>query len=361
MKKILFFGLCIILTGSLLLSFSCNNGSSDVTPPEEVSNLAKSEDDQQVTLTWTDPEDTDLDHIAITWGTDGSANVDPQTETYTAEGLTNGTEYTFTVKTADTSGNTSAGQTIKATPAVPTTGTVTVQITNVTNPYYLWAFAYEEDEWNTDMSESVLATQNGEIIDGSAEIVLHEGCDASWQPTGGEWAATIGNTYDLFIYTTEDSGGGTTDMQDTFPRQITVTGDETVTVDYGDMTPYVQENGNLTVSVSGADDHNGKSLEIVVVASGDDPDTDPIVADGSAAISGGTASITALDASTGGIWTGTGETAYDVYIIIDVGGDSGPSAPNSGDYKTDPIPVTYYQDGDRVMDTVYPDDYLAVP
>ncbi len=326
-----------------------------------MSNLTKSEGDQQVTLNWTDPADTDLDHIAITWGTDSSANVDPQTEAYTAESLTNGTEYSFTVKTADTSGNTSAGQTIKATPAAQTTGSVTVQITNVTNDYYLWVFAYEEDEWNTDMNESVLATQNGGIIGGSAEIVLHEGCDASWQPTGGEWAATVGNTYDLFIYTTTDEAGGTADQQCTFPRQITVTGDETVSVDYGDMTPYNQEDGNLTVSVSGADEHNGTSLEIAVFAHEADPTSVPPLTHGSAAISGGTVSINAVALPAGGPWTGNGETAYDVYIIIDVDGDSGPSSPNSGDYKTDPIPVTYYQDGDRVMDTVYPDDYVAEP
>jgi hypothetical protein len=359
MKKVFIIGMCTILAGIFLLSISCNNSSPDLTAPGEVSNLSKSVGNQQVTLNWTDPDDIDLDHIAITWGTDGPANVNPQTETYTAEGLTNGTEYTFTVKTVDTSGNLSTGQTIKATPTAAVNGNVTVQITNAPNTYYLWAFAYEEDEWNTDMSESVLATQNGEIIDGSAEIVLHEGCDASWQPTGGEWAATVGNTYDLYVYTTEDADGGTTDRQDTFPRQITITGDETVTVDYASMTAYAQENGNLTVSVSGADDHNGESLEIVVVESGNDP-SPAAIADGSATISDGTASIIAKIA-TGAQWTGTGETAYDVYIIIDVDGDSGPAAPNSSDYTTDPIPVTYYQDGDRVMDTVYPADYVVVP
>lgn len=148
-------------------------------------NLAKNEGDQKITLPRTDPDDADLAHIAITWGTDGSATVEPQTETYTGDSLTNGTEYTYTLKTADTSGT---GQTIQATPTAPAP-----------------------------------TAQNGEITGTSAEIVLHVGCDASWQPTGGEWTAAGGTPYDLYIYTTEDADGYQTDKQDTFPRQITAT------------------------------------------------------------------------------------------------------------------------------------------
>src|SRR6056297_851419 len=66
---------------------------------------------------------------------------------------------------------------------VASNGTVTVKISNAPDPNYLWAFAYEEDEWNTDMPGSVLACQNGEITSGAGQIVLGEGCGSNFQPT----------------------------------------------------------------------------------------------------------------------------------------------------------------------------------
>jgi len=324
----------------------------DSTAPAEVTNLTKTIGDQQVTLDWTDPDDSDLDHIAITWGTSGSANVDPQTETYTATSLTNGEEYIFTVKTVDTSGNASTGETITATPAAD--GTISVSIINAPDTYYLWVFAYEEDEWNTDMPESVLATQKKEITGNTAEITLHEGCTADFSaPTGGTWTATGGETYDLMIYTTEDELGNITDRQaSTLPTQVTVNGNKTVEVNYDDMDSYVQEPGTLTVSISGADEFNGESFIMAVFDEGDDPETDTSRANGDAMITDGSATITAQ--ACGADWTGAGEAAYDVYFLIDLS-DSG--TPESGDYTVKPFPVTYYQDGDKVMDTVFPDDY----
>jgi hypothetical protein len=73
-----------------------------------------------VTLTWTDPADDDLDHIEITW-TGGSVTVEKsivvnRSNSKTIAGLTDGTEYTFTVKAVDSSGNESQGETASATP-----------------------------------------------------------------------------------------------------------------------------------------------------------------------------------------------------------------------------------------------------
>ena len=92
--------------------------NDDTTAPAKVSGLSGTAGDGQVTLTWTDPTDTDLDHIEITWDNGGTTpqTVAKGTGTYTATGLSNGTAYTFTVKAVDASGNKNSGLTIEANP-----------------------------------------------------------------------------------------------------------------------------------------------------------------------------------------------------------------------------------------------------
>jgi hypothetical protein len=100
---------------------------TDTTPPAEVTGLSADPSNEQVTLSWIDPEDDDLDHIEITWtagsgGTGEPVTVEKSTagdraNSITITGLTNETEYTFTVKSMDNTGNKSTGVTITATPA----------------------------------------------------------------------------------------------------------------------------------------------------------------------------------------------------------------------------------------------------
>jgi hypothetical protein len=85
---------------------------ADTTPPARVRFLeGTTPGSGKVTLRWTDPGDSDLDHIKISWDSD-SETVTKGTETYTAMNLTDGTPYTFTV----TAGNESAGETATGTP-----------------------------------------------------------------------------------------------------------------------------------------------------------------------------------------------------------------------------------------------------
>jgi hypothetical protein len=78
------------------------DGGGNIPPlPAKVSNLARTLDSGEVTLTWIDPTDEDFASVEITWtwagGNGGPATVDAGTETYTASGLTDGTVYVFTV------------------------------------------------------------------------------------------------------------------------------------------------------------------------------------------------------------------------------------------------------------------------
>jgi len=96
--------------------------------PGDVSGLTATASDGAVTLTWTDPDDADLDHIAITWTPheqDAPVSIAAGAEEATIAGLTNEKEYTFAVKAVDEDGNESDGVEATATPrAAPDNATV---------------------------------------------------------------------------------------------------------------------------------------------------------------------------------------------------------------------------------------------
>lgn len=102
---------------------------ADESAPAAVTNLTATAKDSRVLLTWTDASDSDIYGYEVSYS--GSApinraalpalNVKSMMAPQGAggcyvSGLTNGTEYTFTVRTMDTSGNKSGGVTAKATP-----------------------------------------------------------------------------------------------------------------------------------------------------------------------------------------------------------------------------------------------------
>ena len=102
--------------------------SSDMSPPAEVTGLKSVATAGRVRLSWNDPKDEDLFGIEITYKESSamtrslakmeekSVFAAPGLQYIEVPNLENGTEYTFTVKTMDTSGNKSAGVTVKATP-----------------------------------------------------------------------------------------------------------------------------------------------------------------------------------------------------------------------------------------------------
>jgi hypothetical protein len=140
------------ISANFTVSFTVN----DTMSPASVSGLSGTPGNGQVTLTWTDPADADLDHVEITFTPGGTSPVSvlKGTQTKTITGLTNGTSYTFTVKAVDTAGNESGGETTTATPFVPVitvTGIVrlgtkgsftlsgTVNPANATNKTITWS------------------------------------------------------------------------------------------------------------------------------------------------------------------------------------------------------------------------------
>ena len=102
----------------------------DTTAPANPSDFAATAKDGRILLTWTDnTTDSDVFGYEVTYsGTEvinrAAVSAMPANSMMVAQGnggcyvsnLTNGTEYTFTVKTVDTSGNRSEGVTVTATP-----------------------------------------------------------------------------------------------------------------------------------------------------------------------------------------------------------------------------------------------------
>lgn len=108
-------------------AIDCCAETLDTTAPADVTEPVAAAKDSSVVLTWKDATDEDIFGYLVSWKAEsqGRALVALEKDSLIAAkgqqgcvvtGLTNGTKYTFTVKTMDTSGNTSAGVTAKATP-----------------------------------------------------------------------------------------------------------------------------------------------------------------------------------------------------------------------------------------------------
>lgn len=108
-------------------AIDCCAETLDTTAPADVTEPVAAAKDSSVVLTWKDATEEDIFGCLVSWKAEsqGRALVALEKDSLIAAkgqqgcvvtGLTNGTKYTFTVKTMDTSGNTSGGVTVKAAP-----------------------------------------------------------------------------------------------------------------------------------------------------------------------------------------------------------------------------------------------------
>lgn len=128
----------------LLFTSVAATSSADSTPPAAPVSIKATSDGKSVTLSWTDPVDSDLSRILVLRNSGGTtpisgdpyAYVDKGKKTYTDTNVTAGTTYKYIVRAQDTSGNGStnlnevsvkveAGATAATPPSTPTAPVVT--------------------------------------------------------------------------------------------------------------------------------------------------------------------------------------------------------------------------------------------
>jgi len=135
--------------------------TSDKTAPANVTNLVATNKDGSVLLTWKDATDEDVFGYEVTWNQSKPINrsaamdaksmmVAPGSEGCFISNLTNGTEYTFTVKSVDTSGNKSEGVAKSITPSIieksPLEISLTANTTDKTNQDVVISVDVETDK-----------------------------------------------------------------------------------------------------------------------------------------------------------------------------------------------------------------------
>ncbi|MFC1771606.1 fibronectin type III domain-containing protein [Candidatus Margulisiibacteriota bacterium] len=125
----------ILITIIALSITSCSalqkalNGNGDTTSPSEVTNLIQTPKDKAITLSWTNPTESDFNHVEITYVWLSTTTSVPKGTNYkNITNLTNDQTYNFVVKTVDNNNNKSSGLSISSTP------TASVSTADVTAP-----------------------------------------------------------------------------------------------------------------------------------------------------------------------------------------------------------------------------------
>lgn len=159
----------------------------DIIPPDDVSNVDVIEDIDSLTLTWTNPQDDDLNKIWIKitdeQGFEKSVYASVYDTSVTIDDLMDGVNYAITIKAVDTYWNTSDGITVSGTPlnapvnepAVTITGPDTVQagtefklnigLNNVADSVYASVYAADITvEYDDDLFELTTCEEAGDNI-----------------------------------------------------------------------------------------------------------------------------------------------------------------------------------------------------
>ncbi|MBN1499410.1 MAG: DUF4959 domain-containing protein [Spirochaetes bacterium] len=84
-----------------------SSGSEDTTPPEAVVITGITAGQNQINIDWTNPADSDLDHVQISWTNVSSEDIPANVQTHSITGLDSSTKYTLNLTAVDTSENSS--------------------------------------------------------------------------------------------------------------------------------------------------------------------------------------------------------------------------------------------------------------
>lgn len=146
----------LIITGT-------TDPSADTTPPGSVTSLSETHTHDAATLTWTSPSDIDFSYVNIYEGTTRIGSGITQ-NTWSKTGLFPQTFYTFTVKSVDTNGNESSGNSISFTTNEPPDIIAPDDITNLVETHNSESVTLTwNDPTNTDFSHVNIYKNNLKI------------------------------------------------------------------------------------------------------------------------------------------------------------------------------------------------------
>ena len=239
------------------------NNTSDKTAPADVTELTATNKDASVLLTWTDATDEDIYGYEVTWNNNAPINrsaamelnsmmVAPGAKGCYISNLTNGTEYAFTVKSVDTSGNKSAG----VTKTITKKNTPTI-IVDAKKDIFLVPSTTEK----TNQDVTVKVEINSEIAESVEKILYSDGLVmAALSGTditeSKEFVVPENKSYSVVIKYTD----GTVEFFFIDINNI----DKTAPKPVSDVNiPYSKETGKITLSWTNPADEDFAGTEIV--------------------------------------------------------------------------------------------------
>ena len=190
--------------------------SFDTTAPANVTSLTATNLGDGVALAWADPADLDLFGIEISWTPHTSSRaiapmdentifVAPGTQYAEITKLVNGTEYSFTVKAMDTSGNKSSGITRKITPSAIEGNVMTIILTPSTT-----------DATNQDVSVAIRVNTSADI-----KTVKYASGTQTLSYFGSNGSRITADSEGAYTFTTSQNAAYTVFVQDTDGRRET--------------------------------------------------------------------------------------------------------------------------------------------
>jgi hypothetical protein len=203
--------------------------AKDTTPPANVTSLSATAGNEAVTLTCTNPNDSDLAFIEITWTSGGTT---PETvfkgaQTYIASSLAGGTEYTFTVKAVDSSTVLATGTRAKPQRRPPTASVKKITFTDIPGEATGQEASIAIASSLADLQAGVYVASGSGTISGASLTITLQADGSGWIGSGvfyiGGWMGERSSVY---------TNGGTT------PVAYTISS-ETSTISVKQFIPFV--------------------------------------------------------------------------------------------------------------------------
>ncbi len=273
---------------------------ADEIAPSNVTNLASAAKDGRILLTWTDAADTDVYGYEVSYSGTNAINrvalpvLDSKSMMAPkgaggcyVGGLTNGTEYTFTVKTVDTSGNKSEGVTEKGTPVAADASQALQIALSVPAAKSNTSVTVTANITSASSVKKVVWKKNGSLIaktllaDNSATEASVTSDNAVWQFDITATDETANGTYTVAVIDNagrEEAEQITIDQFDLTPpskvtgvrgnyqnSQITLSWTEPANADYDHVEiTYTSNDGSTVSDVSTAESVTGTSKSFTV-------------------------------------------------------------------------------------------------